>query len=112
GCAAASQRRAHVGLDLGRRQGTVVYTYLVNCPREVLSIDAVAAYLQLVRRRGDGACPRLGRYLRPVHVEAECRAVVRQRDVGPHSTSQRARASDVRTSAAEGAASVRGASAR
>ncbi len=69
-------RRVHVCLDLGRRQGYVVDADFVDHSLEVLPVNAVPTQLQRIGRRQDGARLRRARHLDSVHVKPQDRSVI------------------------------------
>ena len=73
---AGADGRVHVGLDLRLRERGVVDADLVDGAGEVLPVDAVAADLELVGRRGDAAGGCRARDLRPIHEQPDRGAVV------------------------------------
>jgi hypothetical protein len=91
GCRGSSDGSAHVGLQLGGRQSPAVDANVVELPAEPLGPDRVAAEAKRAGRSGDAAGVRAGAGERAVHVEADGRAVVRRREMGPGVQGQRRR---------------------
>ena len=101
--ARAADRCRHVGLDRRGRERDVVDANFVNQALEELSVDAVAADLELIRRGRDRPRLRLRTGERAVDVEAEVRAVVGEREERPCVGGERGGPKDFRIAAAKGA---------
>ena len=92
---------SHVGLDRCLRESAVVDAHLVDQAAEGLSVDAVAADLQLTRRTGDRPCLRLTGHQPTVHIEPQRRTVVGHSQKRPRVERQHRRGERIRVATPE-----------
>ena len=104
---AGPDRRVHVALDLRRGQRAVVDPHLVDHPVEELTEQVVAADLERVGGRDDGAGAAAAGDLDAIDVQPDRRAVVREGEMRPAARGNDGRTVDDHVEPAERSASSR-----
>jgi len=82
-CGWRCYRGIHVALDLSDAQRPVVNPDLIYSPRKILTVNAIPADLQRIRRGRNSTRLRPTGYLHAVHIQPHRRPIIRRRQMRP-----------------------------